>query len=76
MFEQAFKNIADVLWKEAGYTTELDYTEHSAWLATGSDIYSKDYNNILPLKSTCLVSLEQLNAMILWVRICPASTII
>jgi len=27
MFEQAFKNIDDVLWKEAGCTTELDYTE-------------------------------------------------
>jgi type I restriction enzyme M protein len=26
MFEQAFKNIDDVLWKEAGCTTELDYT--------------------------------------------------
>ncbi len=25
MFEQAFKNIDDVLWKEAGCTTELDY---------------------------------------------------
>jgi len=24
MFEQAFKNIDDVLWKEAGCTTELD----------------------------------------------------
>ena len=29
MFEQAFKNIDDVLWKEAGCTTELDYTEQS-----------------------------------------------
>jgi len=27
MFEQAFKNIDDVLRKEAGCTTELDYTE-------------------------------------------------
>jgi type I restriction enzyme M protein len=24
MFEQTFKNIDDVLWKEAGSTTELD----------------------------------------------------
>ena len=32
MFEQAFKNIDDVLWKEAGCTTELDYTEQSSWL--------------------------------------------
>jgi type I restriction enzyme M protein len=32
MFEQAFKNIDDILWKEAGCTSELDYTEQSSWL--------------------------------------------
>ena len=32
MFEQAFRNIDDILWKEAGCTTELDYTEQTSWL--------------------------------------------
>ena len=32
MFEQAFKNIDDVLWKEAGCSNELDYTEQTSWL--------------------------------------------
>ena len=32
MFEQSFKNIDDALWKEAGCTTELDYTEQTSWL--------------------------------------------
>jgi type I restriction enzyme M protein len=32
MFEQTFKNVDDVLWKEAGCTTELDYTEQTSWL--------------------------------------------
>ncbi len=32
MFQQVFKNIDDVLRKEAGCTTELDYTEQSSWL--------------------------------------------
>jgi type I restriction enzyme M protein len=32
MFEQAFKNIDDVLRKEAGCTTELDYAEQTSWL--------------------------------------------
>ncbi|MBK9182166.1 MAG: N-6 DNA methylase [Ignavibacteria bacterium] len=32
MFETIFKNIDDILWKEAGCTTELDYTEQSSWL--------------------------------------------
>lgn len=29
MFEQIFKNIDDVLWKEAGCSSELDYTEQT-----------------------------------------------
>jgi type I restriction enzyme M protein len=32
MFEQAFRNIDDVLRNEAGCTTELDYTEQTSWL--------------------------------------------
>ena len=32
VFEQTFKNIDDVLWKEAGCTTELDYTEQTSWM--------------------------------------------
>jgi type I restriction enzyme M protein len=32
VFEQTFKNIDDVLWKEAGCTTELDYVEQTSWL--------------------------------------------
>ncbi|MFC2991375.1 type I restriction-modification system subunit M N-terminal domain-containing protein [Halomonas tibetensis] len=47
MFEQTFKNIGDVLWKEAGCATELDYTEQTSWL--------------LFLK--CLDDLEQRRAM-------------
>jgi type I restriction enzyme M protein len=32
MFEQTFKNIDNVLWKEAGCSSELDYTEQASWL--------------------------------------------
>ena len=32
MFEQVFKNIDDILHKDAGCTSELDYTEQSSWL--------------------------------------------
>jgi type I restriction enzyme M protein len=32
VFEQIFRNVDDVLWKEAGCTTELDYTEQTSWL--------------------------------------------
>ena len=32
MFENAFKNIDDVLWKEAGCSSELDYTEQTSWM--------------------------------------------
>jgi type I restriction enzyme M protein len=32
MFEQTFRNVDDILRKEAGCTTELDYTEQTSWL--------------------------------------------
>ncbi|WP_310451350.1 N-6 DNA methylase [Sulfuritalea sp.] len=60
MFEQAFKNIDDVLWKEAGCTTELDYTEQTSWLlflkyldgleqdkAAEAELEGRKYNYIL-----------------------------
>ena len=60
MFEQAFKNIDDVLWKDAGCTSELDYTEQSSWLlflkyldslehdkATEAELEGKKYSFIL-----------------------------
>lgn len=31
-FQQTFKNLDNVLWKESGCTTELDYTEQSSWM--------------------------------------------
>lgn len=31
-FEQIFKNIDDILWKEAGCSNELDYVEQTSWI--------------------------------------------
>jgi len=60
MFEQVFKNIDDVLRKEAGCTTELDYTEQTSWLlflkyldaleedrATEAQLHGKKYAYLL-----------------------------
>ncbi len=60
MFEQAFRNIDDTLRKEAGCTTELDYTEQTSWLlflkyldaleqdkATEAELEGKPYSFIL-----------------------------
>jgi type I restriction enzyme M protein len=60
MFEQAFRNIDDVLWKDAGCTSELDYTEQTSWLlflkyldaleqdkAMEADLSGKSYAHIL-----------------------------
>ena len=32
MFEQAFKNIDDTLWKDSGASNELDYVEQTSWI--------------------------------------------
>ena len=60
MFEQTFKNIDDILHKDAGCTSELDYTEQSSWLlflkyldalerdkATEAELDGKKYKAIL-----------------------------
>jgi type I restriction enzyme M protein len=60
VFEQTFKNIDDVLWKEAGCTTELDYVEQTSWLlflkylddlekerSTTAELQSRAYTPIL-----------------------------
>ncbi len=61
MFEQTFKNIDDILHKDAGCTSELDYTEQSSWLlflkyldaleddkASEAELEGKTYSYILP----------------------------
>jgi type I restriction enzyme M protein len=63
MFEQAFKNIDDILHKDAGCTSELDYTEQSSWLlflkyldalelnkATEAALENKSYTHIIDEK--------------------------
>ena len=60
MFEQTFKNVDDVLWKEAGCASELDYTEQSSWMlflkylddlererGMGAELHGKSYTYII-----------------------------
>ncbi|MBS0615473.1 MAG: N-6 DNA methylase [Verrucomicrobia bacterium] len=60
MFEQVFKNIDDILRKDAGCTSELDYTEQTSWLlflkyldalehdkAMEAELGNKAYTNML-----------------------------
>jgi type I restriction enzyme M protein len=32
MYEAAFKNIDDTLWKDAGCSSELDYSKQTSWV--------------------------------------------
>src|SRR5690606_15545415 len=60
MFEQTFKNIDDVLWKDAGADSELDYIGQTSWVlflryldelerdkADEDELQGKDYTYIL-----------------------------
>lgn len=60
MFEQTFKNIDDILHKDAGCSSELDYTEQTSWMlflkyledleasrAMYAELDGKDYSYIL-----------------------------
>jgi type I restriction enzyme M protein len=63
MFEQAFKNIDDILWKEAGCQSELDYVEQTSWIIflkylddlekdrkTKAELVGKEYEGIISKK--------------------------
>ena len=60
MFEQTFKNIDDVLRKDAGCSSELDYVEQTSWIIflkylddlekdkqTAAQLTGKKYTNII-----------------------------
>lgn len=60
MFEQIFKNIDDVLWKDAGCSSELDYVEQTSWILflkyiddlekdkkTSAELAGKTYESII-----------------------------
>jgi len=60
MFEQTFKNIDDILHKDAGCGSELDYVEQTSWIlflkylddlekdkATAAELTGKTYNPII-----------------------------
>jgi type I restriction enzyme M protein len=63
MFEQTFKNIDDILWKEAGCQSELDYVEQTSWIIflkylddlerdrrTKAELKGKNYEGIISKK--------------------------
>ncbi len=63
MFEQTFKNIDDILHKDAGCGSELDYVEQTSWVlflkylddfekdkATAAELTGKAYTNIIDKK--------------------------
>ncbi len=54
MFEQTFKNIDDILWKDSGCSTELDYAEQSSWILflKWLDDYEKDKETKAKLENT------------------------
>ncbi|MFN8294147.1 MAG: type I restriction-modification system subunit M N-terminal domain-containing protein [Chitinophagales bacterium] len=60
MFEQTFKNIDDILHKDAGCGSELDYVEQTSWIlflkylddlekdrATAAELTGKTYTPII-----------------------------
>ena len=60
MFGQTFKNIDDILHKDAGCRSELDYVEQTSWVlflkylddlekdrAIGAELTGKDYSPII-----------------------------
>ena len=60
MFEQIFKNVDDILWKDAGCGSELDYVEQTSWVLflkylddlekekkVGAELAGKTYESVI-----------------------------
>ena len=69
MFEQTFKNIDDILRKEAGCQSELDYVEQTSWIIflkylddlerdrrTKAELAGKTYDDLIAEQYRCLRS--------------------
>ena len=56
VFDQGFKNIDDVLRKEAGCTIELDYTEQKAWLLFRKYLDGLEQDLAIRLRTVALTS--------------------
>jgi type I restriction enzyme M protein len=54
MYEQAFKNIDDTLWKDAGCSSEMDYIEQTSWVLFLKylDDYEQDKQTAAELNGT------------------------
>lgn len=61
MFENTFKNIDNLLWKDAGCSTALDYVEQSSWILflkylndyeiekrIGAELMGQEYSCVIP----------------------------
>jgi type I restriction enzyme M protein len=59
MFEQTFKNIDDILYKDAGADSELDYIGQTSWILFLKylDDLEKDRSDEAELKGEKLTSL-------------------
>ena len=63
MFEQVFKNIDDILRKDAGCSTELDYAEQSSWILflKWLDDYEKEKETISVLENKTFKAILEKN---------------
>lgn len=68
MFEQVFRNMDDLLRKEAGCTTELDYTEQTSWLLFLKYLDDLEENRALEAELTNKPYVHIIDAAHRWTR--------
>jgi len=67
MFETAFKNIDDVLWKDAGCTSELDYTEQTSWLLFLKYLDALEHDKATESQRDCILQPRVARPALPWV---------
>ena len=89
MFEQTFKNIDDILHKDAGCGSELDYVEQTSWVlflkylddlekdkATAAELTGKTYTNIIDPEYHGVHGRHQRMNMAKWITTTPKQEMI
>ena len=68
MYEQAFKNIDDTLWKDAGCSSELDYIEQTSWVLFLKylDDYEAERETVAELNGTAYKRIVDGDLSVVW----------
>lgn len=62
MFEHTLKAIDDVLWEDAGWSSEPEYTEQTSWMLCIKNLYDLEHERNLDRVPRCVILCSKMPA--------------